>query len=143
MCRLYSIALVTKAVSSKVEKFLDKRIISRHQAERQKWRKRRRRRKRGKRKRREKRKRMREADRKSVTDEAKRMRSFEAITEKEEGRRKDEKKGGRKEIGIKGVEQERQELVIQGSHKDSGTRCPAWGDEVKEWSKSRAVAPKG
>ena len=125
MCRLCSIALVAKAVSSKVEKFLDKRIISRHQAERQKWRKRRRRRKR-----RGKRKRMREADRKSVTDEAKRMRSFEAITEKEGGRRKDEKKGGRKEIGIKGVEQERQELVIQGSHKDSGTRCPAWGDQL-------------
>ena len=34
-------------------------------------------------------------------------------------------------------------LVIQGSHMVSGTRCPAWSDQVKKWSESRAVAPKG
>ena len=25
----------------------------------------------------------------------------------------------------------------------SGTRCPAWSDQVKKWSESRAAAPKG
>ena len=25
----------------------------------------------------------------------------------------------------------------------SGTRCPAWGDQVKWWGESRAAAPKG
>ena len=35
------------------------------------------------------------------------------------------------------------ELVIQGSHMVSGTRCPAWSDQLKKWSESKAVAPKG
>ena len=34
-------------------------------------------------------------------------------------------------------------LVIQGSHMVSGTRCPAWSDQQKKWSESRAAAPKG
>ena len=34
-------------------------------------------------------------------------------------------------------------LVIQGSHMVSGTRCPAWSDQVKKWRESRAAAPKG
>ena len=25
----------------------------------------------------------------------------------------------------------------------SGTRCPAWSDQLKRWSESRAAAPKG
>ena len=25
----------------------------------------------------------------------------------------------------------------------SGTRCPAWNDQLKKWSESRAAAPKG
>ena len=33
--------------------------------------------------------------------------------------------------------------VIQGSHRVSGTRCPAGSDSVKKWSESRAAAPKG
>ena len=37
----------------------------------------------------------------------------------------------------------RGELVIQGSHMVSGTRCPAWSDQLKKWSESRAAAPKG
>ena len=35
------------------------------------------------------------------------------------------------------------QLVIQGSHMVSGTRCPAGSDPVKKWSESRAAAPKG
>ena len=35
------------------------------------------------------------------------------------------------------------ELVIQGSHMVSGTRCPAWSNQLKRWSGSRAAAPKG
>ena len=34
-------------------------------------------------------------------------------------------------------------LVIQGSHMVSGTRCPAGSDPVKKWSESSAAAPKG
>ena len=37
----------------------------------------------------------------------------------------------------------KKELVIQGSHMVSGTRCPAGSDPVKRWSESRAAAPKG
>ena len=37
----------------------------------------------------------------------------------------------------------KKELVIQGSHMVSGTRCPAWSDQLKKWSESRAAAPKG
>ena len=40
-------------------------------------------------------------------------------------------------------EEEETELVIQGSHMVSGTRCPAGSDPVKKWSESRAAAPKG
>ena len=40
------------------------------------------------------------------------------------------------------VKRER-ELVIQGSHMVSGTRCPAGSDSVMKWSESRAAAPKG
>ena len=36
-----------------------------------------------------------------------------------------------------------EELVIQGSHMVSGTRCPAGSDPVKKWSESRAAAPRG
>ena len=36
-----------------------------------------------------------------------------------------------------------EELVIQGSHMVSHTRCPAESDPVKKWSESRAAAPKG
>ena len=25
----------------------------------------------------------------------------------------------------------------------SGTRCPAWSDQLRKWSESRAAAPKG
>ena len=32
--------------------------------------------------------------------------------------------------------------VIQGLHMVSGTRCPAWSDQLKRWSESRAAAPK-
>ena len=35
------------------------------------------------------------------------------------------------------------ELVIQGSHMVSGTRCPARSDQLKKYSESRAAAPKG
>ena len=35
------------------------------------------------------------------------------------------------------------QLVIQGSHMVSGTRCPAGSDPVKKWNESRAAAPKG
>ena len=35
------------------------------------------------------------------------------------------------------------EQVIQGLHMVSGTRCPAWSDQLKRWSESRAAAPKG
>ena len=35
------------------------------------------------------------------------------------------------------------QLVIQGSHMVSGTRCPAGSDPVKKWSEGRAAAPKG
>ena len=34
------------------------------------------------------------------------------------------------------------EQFIQGSHMVSGTRCPAWSDQLKKWSESRAAAPK-
>ena len=34
------------------------------------------------------------------------------------------------------------EQVIEGLHMVSGTRCPAWSDELKKWSESRAAAPK-
>ena len=37
----------------------------------------------------------------------------------------------------------KKELVIQGSHMVSGTRCPAGSDSVNKWSESRAAAPKG
>ena len=37
----------------------------------------------------------------------------------------------------------KKELVIQGLHMVSGTRCPAWSDQLKKWSESRAAAPKG
>ena len=37
----------------------------------------------------------------------------------------------------------KRELVIQGSHMVSGTRCPAGSDPVKKWSESRAAALKG
>ena len=40
-------------------------------------------------------------------------------------------------------EKAREELVIQRSHMVSGTRCPAWSDQLKKWRKSRAAAPKG
>ena len=33
-------------------------------------------------------------------------------------------------------------LVIQGSHMVSGTRYPAWSDQLKKWRESRAAAPK-
>ena len=33
--------------------------------------------------------------------------------------------------------------VIQGLLIVSGTRCPAWSDQLNKWSESRAVAPKG
>ena len=33
--------------------------------------------------------------------------------------------------------------VIKGLHMVSGTRCPAWSDQLKKWSESRAAAPKG
>ena len=36
----------------------------------------------------------------------------------------------------------RLKLVIQGSHMVSGTRCPAWSDQVKKWSESRVAAPR-
>ena len=49
--------------------------------------------------------------------------------EKRDGRQKELKKG--------------KKLVIQGSHMVSGTRCPAWSDQVKKWKESRAAAPKG
>ena len=32
----------------------------------------------------------------------------------------------------------RKKQVIQGSHMVSGTRCPAWSDQVEKWSGSRA-----
>ena len=35
------------------------------------------------------------------------------------------------------------EQVIQGLHMVSGSRCPAWSDQLKKWSESRAAAPKG
>ena len=38
---------------------------------------------------------------------------------------------------------EKEKLVIQGSHMVSGTRCPAWSDQLKKWGESRAAAPKG
>ena len=42
------------------------------------------------------------------------------------------------------IEREKKsKLVIQGSHMVSGTRCPAWSDQLKKWSESRAAAPKG
>ena len=51
----------------------------------------------------------------------------------ERERKKKRKKGrGRKK-----------ELVIQGSHMVSGTRCPARNDQLKKYSESRAAAPKG
>ena len=34
-------------------------------------------------------------------------------------------------------------LVIQGSHMVSGTRCPAWSDQMKKRGESRAATPKG
>ena len=37
----------------------------------------------------------------------------------------------------------KKELVIQGSHMVSGTRCPAWSDQLMKWSESRAAASKG
>ena len=36
-----------------------------------------------------------------------------------------------------------QQQVIQGSHMVSCTQCPAWNDQMKKWSGSRAAAPKG
>ena len=39
------------------------------------------------------------------------------------------------------IEYEKQ--VIQGLHMVSATRCPAWSDQLKRWSESRAAAPKG
>ena len=29
--------------------------------------------------------------------------------------------------------------VIQGLHMVSGTRCPAWSDQLEKWSESRAA----
>ena len=40
-------------------------------------------------------------------------------------------------------EQMKLQLVIQGSHMVSGTRCPAGSDPVMKWSESKAAAPKG
>ena len=34
------------------------------------------------------------------------------------------------------------QLVIQGLHMVSSTQCPAWSDQVKQWSQSRAAALK-
>ena len=57
----------------------------------------------------------------------------EGWEEKEEGRKDRMKRNRKKE----------RKLVIQGSHVVSGTRCPAWSDQLKKWSESRAAAPKG
>ena len=35
------------------------------------------------------------------------------------------------------------QLVIQGSHMVSGSRCPAGSDPVENWSESWAAASKG
>ena len=44
---------------------------------------------------------------------------------------------------MKRLKQGKNKPVIQGSHMVSGTRCPAWSDQLKKWSESRAAAPKG
>ena len=36
--------------------------------------------------------------------------------------------------------EKREQLVIQGSHMVSGTRCPAWSDKLQKWSESSAAA---
>ena len=62
------------------------------------------------------------------------------------GERKRESKKKRKKERKKerkGKKNEKKKLVIQVSHMVSGTRCPAWSDQLKQWSGSRAVAPKG
>ena len=33
--------------------------------------------------------------------------------------------------------------LTYGSHMVSGTRCPAWSDQLKKWDESRAATPKG
>ena len=43
----------------------------------------------------------------------------------------------------KAKDRKKKELVIQGSHMVSGTRCPARSDQLKKWSESRAAAAKG
>ena len=45
--------------------------------------------------------------------------------------------------GPEGGNKGRSQLVIQGSHMVSGTRCPAWSNQLKRWSGSRAAALKG
>ena len=44
---------------------------------------------------------------------------------------------------MKEARAEGEKLVIQGSHMVSGTRCLDWSVQLKKWSESRAVAPKG
>ena len=66
--------------------------------------------------------------------------------EKWRKKRREKKKEKRKEKGDekeKKGEGKEEELVIQESHMVSGSRCPAWSDQLKKWSESRAAAPKG
>ena len=60
-----------------------------------------------------------------------------ARKEKKLAKRREKKEKEGKKSGIE------KKLVIQGSHMVSGTRCPAWSDQVKKWKESRAAAPKG
>ena len=56
------------------------------------------------------------------------------------------KKGRREREGGRGKgerKRKKKKQVIQGSHMVSGTRCPAWSDQLKKWSERRAAAPKG
>ena len=46
--------------------------------------------------------------------------------ERRKGKKKKEEKGRKKNGAGR-----KKELVIQGSHMVSGTRCPAWSDQVK------------
>ena len=49
---------------------------------------------------------------------------------------KEEEENGEEENG-----EEEEEQVIQGSHMVSGTRCPAWSDQLKKWE--QGSGPKG
>ena len=55
-----------------------------------------------------------------------------ARKEKKLAKRREKKEKEGKKSGIE------KKLVIQGSHMVSGARCPAWSDQLKKWSESRA-----